>query len=95
MPELRMVNFFSAEPRSSGGTCGPSIMTDKTIINIPTRAKPDARASLEMSRYKDRGKDGSYNMRPRSREDNNEMDYLRMQTKIERVKRQFALPAQN
>lgn len=57
MPELMMVNFFSGDPRSSGGTCGPSIMTDNTIINIPMRAKPDARASLEMSRYKDSGYD--------------------------------------
>lgn len=55
IPGLMMEYLASGEPRSSGGTWAPSMMTEMTMMNMPTRAKPDARASLEMSLYKDNG----------------------------------------
>jgi len=50
-----MENFPSWVPFNSGGTCGPSIRTDITMISMPMRASPDARDSLWMSRYSDKG----------------------------------------
>lgn len=48
--ELMTENLLLGSPFSSGGTCGPSMMTDVTIISIPIRARADARDSLWISR---------------------------------------------
>lgn len=56
-PEPRNVKRFAGSPLSSDVTCGLSIRTEVTMMTIPMRASPDARDSLCMSRYKDRGYD--------------------------------------
>ena len=55
IPLSKIENLPTWLPFNSGGTWGPSMRTETTIIIIPTRAKPEARASLWMSRYNDRG----------------------------------------
>jgi hypothetical protein len=57
MPGLRIENRASWEPRISGETFDPSTMTEMTMISIPTSAKLDARESLDISRYNERGYD--------------------------------------
>ena len=51
------VNRCSGSPLNSSGDCGARINTEETMTIIPTRARPEARDSLCMSRYRESGKE--------------------------------------
>ena len=55
IPGSTTENRLDGSPFREGGTCGPSNMTEPTMMIIPQSARLDARESLWMSRYSESG----------------------------------------